>query len=192
MIIIASAWSAGSSDLYTSSRALYGLATTGQAPKIFARTNSKGTPVYALLLCGSLAALSYMGVSESSNTVFNWFSNMSAVSGMFNWLGICLTGIRFRQGLKAQGIDPQNLPWYSKLTPYAAWWGLMWTVIIILFADWQVFLSGNWDTASFITNYIPILFFFGMFFGYKFYHKTKWIPGSDMDFVTGITSWKHQ
>lgn len=34
---IASAWSAGSSDLYTSSRALYGLAKTGQAPKIFAR-----------------------------------------------------------------------------------------------------------------------------------------------------------
>jgi len=140
---LTSAWSAGSSDLYTSSRALYGLAKTGQAPKIFTYTNAKGTPVYAVALCAALACLSYMAVSESSNTVFNWFSNMSAVSGMFNWLGICITGIRFRHGLKAQGINPENLPWHSKLMPYAAWWGAIWTVIIILFADWSVFLKGK-------------------------------------------------
>jgi amino acid transporter len=189
---LTSACSAGSSDLYTSSRALYGLAKNGQAPKIFARTNSRGTPIYALALCAAFAALSYMGVSQSASTVFNWFSNMSAVSGMFNWFGICLTGIRFRQGLKAQGINPENLPWHSKFTPFAAWWGLTWSAIIILFADWEVFLSGNWDTGSFITNYIPIPFFFCMFFGYKLWHKTKWIPASEMDFVSGITSWKNQ
>ncbi|KAF9788247.1 amino acid transporter [Thelephora terrestris] len=189
---LTSAWSAGSSDLYTSSRALYGLAKTGQAPKIFARTNSRGTPIFSLALCAILGALSYMGVSESSSTVFNWFSNMSAVSGMFNWLGICLTGIRFRQGLKAQGISLESLPWHSKLTPYAAWWGLTWTVVIIIFADWGVFLKGNWNTASFITNYFPIPFFFIMFFGYKFWYKTKWIPASEMDFVTGVTSWKNR
>jgi amino acid transporter len=171
---------------------LYGLAKTGQAPKIFARTNSRGTPVYALGLCAALAGLSYMGVSQSSTTVFNWFSNMSAVSGMFNWLGICVTGIRFRQGLKAQGINPENLPWHSKLTPYAAWWGLGWTVVIILFAEWEVFLKDSWNTASFITNYIPILFFFSFFFGYKFWFKTRWISASDMDFVSGVTSWKNQ
>jgi len=67
----ASAWSAGSSDLYTSSRALYGLARINQAPKIFARTNSKGTPVYALVLCASFAALAYLAVSKSSNTVLD-------------------------------------------------------------------------------------------------------------------------
>jgi len=189
---LTSAWSAGSSDLYTSSRALYGLAKTGQAPKIFSRTNSKGTPIYALALCAALSALSYMAVSESSSTVFNWFSNMSSVSGMFNWLGICVTSIRFRQGLKAQGISPENLPWHSKLMPYAAYWGLAWTSIIILFADWSVFLKGNWNTASFITNYLPIPVFFGLFFGYKLWFKTRLITPSNMDFVTGVTSWKHQ
>ena len=177
--------------MYTSSRALYGLAKTGQAPRVFAYTNGKGTPVYAVLLCAALSCLSYMAVSESSNTVFGWFANMSAVSGMFNWLGICLTGIRFRAGLKAQGIAPQNLPWYSPLMPWAAYWGMAWSVIIILFADWGVFLRGKWDTASFITNYIPIPIFFCFFFGYKFWYKTKWIPASEMDFVTGITSWKN-
>lgn len=28
--------------------------------------------------------------------------------------------------------------------------------MIIIFADWSVFLSGSWDHAAFITNYFPI------------------------------------
>jgi amino acid transporter len=189
---ITSAWSAGSSDLYTSSRALYGLARSGQAPKIFTYTNRYGTPVYAIALSSIFALLSYMAVTSSASRVFNWFANMSAVSGMFNWFGICLTEIRFRAGLKAQGIDPKSLPWHSKLQPYAAYYGIVWVLLIILFADWQVFLKGNWDHAAFITNYFPIPVFICLFFGYKFWYKTKWIPASEMDFVTGITSFKEQ
>ncbi|EIM81052.1 amino acid transporter [Stereum hirsutum FP-91666 SS1] len=188
---LTAAWSAGSSDLYTSSRAMYGLATIGQAPKIFARTNKYGTPIYAIGLSVALGFLAYMGVTGNSSTVFGYFSNMSTVSGMFNWFGICLTSIRFRQGLKAQGISHKNLPWYSPLQPYAAWWGLGWTFLIIVFADWSVFLKGNWDTASFITNYLPIPIFIILYFGYKFWYKTKIVSLEEMDFVTGITSWKN-
>jgi amino acid transporter len=188
---LTSAWSAGSSDLYTSSRALYGLAKTGQAPKIFARVNRFGTPIYAIALSTALALLSYMGVSGGSSKVFGWFSNMSAVSGMFNWFGICITSIRFRQGLKAQGIDPKTLPWHSPLLPYAAYWGCGWVLLIILFADWGVFLKGNWDHAAFITNYLPIPVFIILYFGYKFWYKTKIVSPSEMDFVTGISNFKN-
>jgi amino acid transporter len=90
---------------------LYGLAKIKQAPKIFTRANSKGTPIYSLAVSAALAGLFYLVVSESSNTVFAWFSNMSTVTGMFTWLRICMTGIRFRQGLKAQGISSEHLPW---------------------------------------------------------------------------------
>jgi len=131
-----------------------------------------------------------MGVNAGSSKVFGWFSNMSSVSGMFNWLGICITAIRFRAGLKAQGIDPKTLPWYSSLQPYAAWWGCLWTVLIILFADWSVFLNGNWDHSSFITNYMPIPVFIILYFGYKFWYKTKIVSADDMDFMTGVSSWK--
>ena len=192
LIILASAWSAGSSALYTSSRALYGLAKNDQAPRIFAHINSNGTPDYALGISAALAGLSYLAVSQSSSNIFAWFSNMSSVTGMFNLLGICVTGIRFRHGLAAQGISPENLPWHSRLMPYVAWWGLMWTIIIILCAEWNVFLHGKWNTASFITNYLPVPVFFCLFFGYKLRNRTKWIHSCDMDFVTGITSWRNQ
>jgi Amino acid permease len=41
-------------------------------------------------------------VNTGSSKVFAWFANMSSVSGMFNWLGICITAIRFRAGLKVR------------------------------------------------------------------------------------------
>ncbi|KIJ55957.1 hypothetical protein M422DRAFT_198811 [Sphaerobolus stellatus SS14] len=182
--LLTSAWSAGSSDLYTSSRALYGLAKTGQAPKIFARTNKRGTPWVSLLLSTALGLLAYMGLSSSSNQVFQWFSNMSAVTGMLNWFGICITLIRFRRGLKAQGLGTGILPYKSFLQPYAAWWSLGWVILIILFADWPVFLKGHWDHSSFITNYFPIPMFLILYFGYKWWYKTKLVPLHDMDFIT--------
>ncbi|KAF8580217.1 amino acid transporter [Ramaria rubella] len=182
--LLTSAWSAGSSDLYTSSRALYGLAKTGQAPRMFAKTNRYGTPWVSVAASTALGLLAYMGVAAGSSKVFNWFANMSSVTGMLNWMGICLTLIRFRKGLKAQGIPLETLPYVSPLQPYAAYYGLFWTVLIILFADWSVFLKGNWDHSAFITNYFPLPFFFILYFGYKFYYKTKIVAPADMDFVT--------
>lgn len=43
-----------------------------------------------------------MGVSSGSSKAFGWLSNMSAVTGMLNWMGICITLIRFRKGLKVR------------------------------------------------------------------------------------------
>lgn len=39
--------------------------------------------------------------------------------------------------------------------------------------------------SSFITTYFPIPFFAALFFGYKFWHKTKIIDYEKIDFVTG-------
>lgn len=184
--LLTSAWSAGSSDFYTASRALYGLATLGQAPKIFRKTNRFGTPYVSLLGCALLGLLAYMGSSSGSSRVFGWFSNMSAVTGMINWLGICITSLRFRKGLKAHGIDPSSLPFSSRLQPYVAWWSLCWVILIIIFADWSVFLKGKWDHAAFISTYFPVPFFIVLYFGYKYYYKTQILKPSEMDFVTSV------
>jgi amino acid transporter len=58
--LLTSAWSAASSDLYTSSRAIYGLAISGTAPKIFARTTKNGLPWVSLIFCSLFGCLAYM------------------------------------------------------------------------------------------------------------------------------------
>ena len=51
--IFTSAFSAGNSFLYTSSRILFGLSLRGQAPKIFSRVTRGGLPLAAVAFCVS-------------------------------------------------------------------------------------------------------------------------------------------
>lgn len=71
-----------------------------------------------------------MGVSSGAGRVFGWFSNMTAIAGLMTWFGISFTYIRFYKGLKAQGIDRTTLPYYTRVQPYAAWYGAIATLII--------------------------------------------------------------
>ena len=128
--LLTSAWSAASSDLYTSSRALYGLALSGNAPKLFTKATKKGLPLLAILFCSAFSFLAYMGVSEGSGKVFGWFVNMTSVAGLMTWFGISVTYIRFHKGFIAQGFDRSQLPYASKLNPYAAWYAAFMCIVV--------------------------------------------------------------
>ncbi|KAJ6510097.1 amino acid permease, partial [Mycena vitilis] len=189
--LLTSAWSAGSSDLYTSSRALYGLAAAGNAPRIFMKALPNGLPIVSLTFCSAFACLAYMGISSGSNKVFVWFSNMTSIAGMMTWFGICVTYLRFYAGMKAQGYDRKDLPFASKFQPFAAWYALCFCLLICFFSGWAVFLDGQWVTATFVTNYFPFMMFPVLYAGAKYYYWRigkgfAWKPVEDLDFVTDI------
>ena len=46
----------------------------------------------------------------------------------------------------------------------------------------------TFDVSSFITTYFPIPFFAVLFFGYKFYNKSKTVKYAEMDFETGSSA----
>ncbi|KAJ7774222.1 amino acid permease [Mycena maculata] len=175
-----SAWSAGSSDLYTSSRALYGLAAAGNAPRIFLKALPNGLPIVSLVFCS--ATLAYMGVKSGSGKVFTWFANMTSVAGLMTWFGICVTYIRFYEGMKIQGYERKHLPFASPLQPFAAWYGMIFYLLICF---------GNWVVANFVTNYLPFILFPILYAGAKYYYWRKgkgWniVKTGEMDFVTNI------
>ncbi|KAF8649785.1 hypothetical protein AX16_005551 [Volvariella volvacea WC 439] len=184
--ILTSAWSAASSDLYTSSRALYGLAAAGNAPRIFLRTSKKGLPYVSIIFCSLFSLLGYMGIESGSGRVFNWFANMTAVAGLMTWFGICVTYLRFYSGLKAQGIDRSKLPFASRLQPFAAIYALIMTFVICFFSGWAVFLEGRWATDTFVTNYLPLISFPLIYIGAKFFYRQPWVKSTEMDFVSNI------
>lgn len=184
--LLTSAWSAASSDMYTSSRALYGLAVSGNAPKIFMRTTKNGLPYVALLCSTAFAFLAFMGVKSGSGKVFNWFSNMTAIAGLLTWFGICVTYVRFHKGFKHQGLDRSKLPYASALQPYAAWYGMISCAFICLFSGWQVFLKGKWVAADFVTNYLPLMLFPVLYIGAMFWKRVPPVKIQDMDFISGL------
>ncbi|GAA5876887.1 hypothetical protein JCM3774_000799 [Rhodotorula dairenensis] len=156
--ILTSAWSAASSDLYTSSRTLYGLALQGNAPRWFAKTTSWGLPARACLLGIAFACLAYLSAGAgTAGKVFGWLANMCASCGLVVWFGIGITYLRFFYGLKAQGIDRKELPFRAPLQPYLTIYALTMIFLILFFANYTVFIDGQWDTASFITSYLPFM-----------------------------------
>jgi amino acid transporter len=182
--IFTSAFSAGNSFLFCSSRVLYGLALRGQAPRILTYCTKKGLPLYAVLCTSSFALLSFMSVSNGSNTVFNWFVNLSTTGGFTSWFVMNLTYIFFRKGLLAQGYDPTKNSYTNKLQPYIAYWGCAWTMFFILINGFSVFW--NFNATGFLTAYINIPIFLVLYFSYKFTMKTSFWKPEEMDFVTGI------
>ncbi|KAE9410882.1 amino acid permease [Gymnopus androsaceus JB14] len=185
--LLTSAWSAASSDLYTSSRALYGLALSGNAPSFLLRTSKRGLPYVCLLICAAFSLLAFMGVNSGAGTVFGWFSNMTAIAGLLTWFGINLTYIRFHAGMKAQGFERSKLPYVGPLQPFAAWYGLVMTFLFCFFSGFAVFLKGKWDTATFVTNYLPLALFPIMYVIAKYlYYKSSHVKAEDMDFITDI------
>ncbi|KZT18850.1 hypothetical protein NEOLEDRAFT_1173354 [Neolentinus lepideus HHB14362 ss-1] len=116
--IFTSALSAANSDIFSSSRILYGLVLRGQAPRVFTRCTKAGLPIVAVLTCSAFSFLSFMNVSNGSALLFIWFVNLSTVGGFFGWWGINLTYTFFYRGLKAQGQDRKKLVYFSSLQPW--------------------------------------------------------------------------
>ncbi|TFK71427.1 general APC amino acid permease [Pluteus cervinus] len=184
--IFTSAFSAGNSFLFCSSRILYGLALRGQAPRYLTWCTKKGLPLYAVLTAAAPVALSFMNVSAGAATVFNWFVNLSTTAGFTSWFAINLTYVFFHRGMKAQGFDLRKNVYNNRLQPYLAYWGIFWTVFFTLVNGFEVFF--NFTAAGFFTSYINIPVFAILYFGYKIVKRTQvWKP-HEMDFVTGIPS----
>jgi amino acid transporter len=155
--LLTSAWSAASSDLYTSSRALYGLALAGNAPKFFTRVSKRGLPYVSVIFCSSFAFLAFMGINAGSGKVFGWLANMTAVAGLMTWFGIAFTYTRFYAGMKAQGFDRSTLPYKTVLQPYAAWYAVVSCLLICFFSGWAVFLKGGWGEWSVSDGWMNVL-----------------------------------
>ncbi|OCH87655.1 amino acid permease [Obba rivulosa] len=184
--ILTSAWSAANSDLYCSSRALYGLAINGNAPKIFMKVNKRGLPWVSLLFCGAFGLLSYMDIGDGSGKVFGWFANMTAIAGLLSWFGIAVTYIRFYKGLRIQGIDRKSLPFRAPFQPFAAWYAAFMCFFVCLLSGWNVFLKDSWDTAAFVTQYLPLMLFPIVYLGVRSWRRTCWINPAEMDFKSGL------
>ena len=54
------------------------------------------------------------------------------------------------------------------------------------FSGWSVFLKGEWNTATFVTNYLPMMLFPVMYLGKRLWSGVTFVRPEDMDFKTGL------
>ncbi|KAJ6441636.1 putative proline-specific permease put4 [Purpureocillium lavendulum] len=187
-MIVLSAWSAGNSYLYLASRCLYSMSLSGNAPAIFSRCSKSGLPYYALAASSSVCALAYLNVFSAGSVVLNWFVNLINSGGFISWVCCCVTYIRFRKAAEAQGIT--DIPFRSRMQPYAAWISGIGFFILLVLNGFKVFVKGYWDTSTFLTSYIGVVLFAALYFGHKLTvgrrDKLLYRP-EEIDLHTGLT-----
>ncbi|KAH6900818.1 amino acid permease/ SLC12A domain-containing protein [Thelonectria olida] len=183
--VLTSAWSAGNSFLYSGSRVLYSMALNNQAPKWFRITNKRGVPWVAVLFTWAFGLLAFLNVSNSGATVFNWFVNISTISGFIAWIVVMITYLRFRKAMVFNNML-ESLPYRTPLQPYATWFVLLIITILTLTNGFAIFTHGSWDTKSFIAAYITIPIFLVLYLGHKLWFRTPLcIPVQNIDVITG-------
>ena len=184
--IIISAWSAGNSFLYLSSRSLYSLALSGNAPSFFKACNRHGVPYRAVIASALFAGLAYLNCAHSASTVFNWFVALTNTSGFISWICCCIVYLRFRKAYKIQNVD---VPYHSKIQPFGAWFALVAFTILCLINGFNVFWPSKWSVSTFLTDYIGIPIFLCIYFGHRILYawNDRWayLP-QEVDLKTGL------
>ena len=161
-------------------RTLYGLALEGHAPRFFTRTNRFGTPWVSVAAVGSLMVLGYLTLSSAASVVFDWMQDLVSSASFVHWINIEIVYLRFFYGCKRQGIDRSELPWKGPCQPYAAWLSLVSFSILLLTGGFYVFVDGHWSPESFVSSYFNIPLILVLYFGYKFWRKTKLVSLEEM------------
>ncbi|KAF9192474.1 hypothetical protein BGZ51_005486 [Haplosporangium sp. Z 767] len=184
-VILVAILSAGNSGLYASSRALHTLSKEGNAPRFFSYTNRWGVPVYAVLSTSLVGCLAFIVSLDDvgQGQAYEWLLSLSSTTGFIAWLGIAFCHIRFRMAYKAQGRNINDLPFISRLYP----WGPIYTILVcltILFGQGYTAFS-PFDVKSFLSAYVTLPFVLILYFGNKFWRKTKILALVDVDLDTG-------
>ncbi|KAL8852920.1 MAG: hypothetical protein Q9221_002170 [Calogaya cf. arnoldii] len=184
-VILTSAWSAGNSFMFAGSRSLYSLALDGQAPRIFRTCNRHGVPYMCVGATSLLACLVYLSGSSGSAIVFQWFVNLTTISGYIAWIIVLITYLRFRRALEYHGMLHQR-PYKTPGQPYVTYVALGFLLVLTLTNGFQVFFPGKFTVSSFLAAYITLPIVAVLYFGHKILFRTPlFLQVDKIDIYTG-------
>ncbi|WP_446428974.1 amino acid permease [Leucobacter sp. 1207-22] len=121
LIIFTAVISVLNSGLYSASRMFAALAEQGYAPKVIARKNRRGVPVFALIastIGGIIATLVNFFAPDSG--VFEFIMNSAGLVALFVYVLIALTQMRLRQQMSPDEVGKLKIkvwlhPWLNIL-----------------------------------------------------------------------------
>ena len=184
-------FSAANSDLHVATRVLYSLANEGNSHRIFAHTDSRGVPIYALNLSSLITCLAFLNVANDSRVVFGYFVSLVTLFGLLTWISILVSHTYFVYARRAQGVAEQDMAYIAPLGLYGTYFALVFCITIAVFSNFRAFVHmptwkpPNFDYKTFITGYLGIPLYLIMIFGYKFVMRSTGKTALDVDISKG-------
>ncbi|MCB1300445.1 MAG: amino acid permease [Tetrasphaera sp.] len=141
-VVLTSVLSCLNSGLYTASRMLFVLAREGEAPQRVTRINSRGVPIYAILLSTIVGFLCVVAAYLSPEGIFSFLINSSGAVILFAYILIAASQLVLRRRAEAEGRELK-----FKM------WGFPYLTILTIVAMLAILVSMAWraDTRSQIT-----------------------------------------
>lgn len=156
LVVLTAALSSINTNLYLTTRMLFSLARSGDAPARFGRLGVRGTPLAALLASAAGMALAAIVARVIPGDAFVFLFGISIFGGLYVWAQIFATHVRFQAagGRRQQVTESSGQP--ATIEPSA-------------FAPWRVALS-----AIGLVLMIAIIV------------TTWWVPGLRVTLLSGI------
>ena len=175
-VILTAVLSAGNSGLYVSTRMLYAMAETGQAPRCFLKLNKRGVPTNALFATVVFGLAAFLTSLIGEGKAYDWLVNISGMAGFITWIGIAICHYRFRRAYVAQGKDLKDLPYRAKWFPFGPLLALLMCIIVTAGQNYSAFTGTEIDWYGASVAYIGIPVFLAVFLWHKAKNHTHIIP----------------
>lgn len=147
-VVLTSALSAGSSALYACSRLLWSMSKEGLAPSVLGKVNSRGVPVYGVLITVLLACMSLLTSEYAADTVYLWLMSSTGLTGCLIWVIIAWCQINFRKEFIRLGGKLEQLTFRTPFYPLVP--------ILALVLNLGVIVSLYFDESQRIVLYTGI------------------------------------
>lgn len=131
-VVMTSALSSGNSALYACSRLLWSMSKEGLAPKALGIVNSRGVPVYGVLITVVLAGMSLLTSEYAADTVYLWLMSSTGLTGCLIWVIIAWCQLNFRREFLKLGGKLEQLTFRTPLFPLVPILALVLNVLVIV------------------------------------------------------------
>lgn len=164
-VVMTSALSSGSSALYACSRLLWSMSKEGLAPRILGNVNSRGVPVYGVLITVLLACMSLLTSEYAADTVYLWLMSSTGLTGCLIWVIIAWCQLNFRKEFIRLGGKLEQLTFRTPFYPLVP--------ILALLLNLGVIISLYFDESQRIVLYTGIPALIGIYLYYLIFLDKK-------------------
>lgn len=129
VVVLTAALSTYNSGLYSNGRMLYALALQKNAPKMFTTLSKSGVPYVGVIFSSALTLITVALNFLVPGKVFLYLISIALIAGIFNWVMILITHIKFR---KQKGADAEHLEFKLPFYPISSYITLAFLALVVI------------------------------------------------------------
>lgn len=116
-VLLTAVLSAANSGMYATSRTLYSMAQSGEAPKRLLKTTKQGVPINGIMITGTFLLIGVFLAYMTPDQVISYLMSIPGFTVMLIWTSICFAQLRLRSQYKEKPFF--QIKWFPYTTIFA-------------------------------------------------------------------------